>query len=141
MAGGSADLKAFLAARDFLLKHREDYDAAYRGFEWPQLTTFNWAFDYFDELGREDSGKIALWIVEDDGSERRYSFAEMSRRSNQVGNFLRRLGVMRGSRIVVMNLLRLCSQQLRTTFEHSRSHCLQVAPSPSRTLLRRPWSW
>ena len=102
MAGGSADLKAFLAARDFLLKHREDYDAAYRGFEWPQLTTFNWAFDYFDELGREDSGKIALWIVEDDGSERRYSFAEMSRRSNQVGNFLRRLGVMRGSRIVVM---------------------------------------
>jgi acetyl-CoA synthetase len=102
MAGGSADLKAFLAARDFLLKHREDYDAAYRGFEWPQLTTFNWAFDYFDELGREDSGKIALWIVEDDGSERRYCFAEMSRRSNQVGNFLRRLGVMRGSRIVVM---------------------------------------
>jgi hypothetical protein len=102
MAGGSADLKAFLAARDFLLKHREDYDAAYRGFEWPQLTTFNWAFDYFDELGREDSGKIALWIVEDDGSDRRYCFAEMSRRSNQVGNFLRRLGVMRGSRIVVM---------------------------------------
>jgi hypothetical protein len=31
----------------------------------------------------------ALWVVEDDGSERKMSFAEMAARSNQVANWLR----------------------------------------------------
>ena len=30
-------LKAFLAAREFLFKQREDYQTAYRDFRWPQL--------------------------------------------------------------------------------------------------------
>jgi acetyl-CoA synthetase len=102
MASPSADLKAFLAARDFLLQHREDYETAYRGFRWPQLTNFNWALDYFNSYARENPNKTALWIVEEDESETRYSFAEMARRSNQVGNYLRHLGVGRGSRIIVM---------------------------------------
>jgi acetyl-CoA synthetase len=37
-----------IKARDFLLAHREDYEAAYRGFEWPRPAQFNWALDYFD---------------------------------------------------------------------------------------------
>ena len=28
-------LKAFLAARDFLLNYRENYETAYRDFRWP----------------------------------------------------------------------------------------------------------
>ena len=35
----------FLAARDFLLRHRTDYDTAYREFRWPELERFNWALD------------------------------------------------------------------------------------------------
>jgi acetyl-CoA synthetase len=97
-AGG---LKAFLAARDYLLEHREDYETVRREFHWPHLTDFNWALDYFDGYARENS-KPALWIVEDDGTELNLSFAEMSRRSNQVANFLRRHGVRRGDRIIVM---------------------------------------
>jgi acetyl-CoA synthetase len=44
----------------------------------------------------------ALWIVEDSGEERRFSFAQMSARSNQVANWLRELGVQRGDRALVM---------------------------------------
>jgi len=33
----------FLQARDFLLRHRDDYDAAYAGFRWPEMPEFNWA--------------------------------------------------------------------------------------------------
>jgi acetyl-CoA synthetase len=102
MGDRSADLKAFLAARDFLLGHREDYETAYRDFRWPDLSLFNWAVDYFDTYALENSAKIALWIVEEDGSETKYSFAEISRRSNQVGNFLRRHSVGRGDRVIVM---------------------------------------
>ena len=31
----------FLAAREFLLRHREDYTTAYRDFRWPKLDRFN----------------------------------------------------------------------------------------------------
>ena len=40
-----SDLSEFIAARDFLLQHRSDYDAAYAGFKWPALDKFNWALD------------------------------------------------------------------------------------------------
>ena len=100
-AARAGSLKAFLAVRDYLLAHREDYDIVRREFRWPHLTEFNWALDYFDGCARENA-KTALWIIEEDGTELKLSFAEMSRRSNQVANFLRRHGVRRGDRIIVM---------------------------------------
>src|SRR5215468_8190227 len=93
-------LQAFLRARDFLLENRKDYETAYRDFRWPQLHTFNWALDYFDCYARAND-KTALWIVDEHGPEVKLSFAEMSRRSNQVADFLREQGVRRGDRIVV----------------------------------------
>ena len=53
---------AFLQARDFLIAHREDYGAAYRGFGWPALEHFNWALDYFDVYARANSRR-ALWVA------------------------------------------------------------------------------
>jgi acetyl-CoA synthetase len=95
---------AFRAARDFLLANREDYDTAYREFRWPELVEFNWALDWFDVIARDEvtAARPALWIVEEDGSQRRWTFAEMSQRSNQVANWLRSLGVGRGDRIILM---------------------------------------
>ncbi len=92
---------AFRQARDFLLAHREDYSFAYEHFAWPRLDQFNWALDWFDVIAAGNDAP-ALWIVEEDGSEQRLSFAEMSERSNRVANWLRGQGVRRGDRIVVM---------------------------------------
>jgi acetyl-CoA synthetase len=93
--------EAFRAARDYLLAHAEDYEAATAGFAWPALGEFNWALDWFDVIARGNDAP-ALWIVEEDGSEQRFSFAEMSRRSDQVASWLRARGVQRGDRIVLM---------------------------------------
>jgi acetyl-CoA synthetase len=93
-------LKEFLASRDFLLQHREDYETAYRDFRWPNLNNFNWALDYFDTYACANN-KQALWIVDENGPEVTLSFAEISRRSNQVANFLRQQGIRRGDRIIV----------------------------------------
>jgi len=93
--------RAFIAARDFLLLHREDYERAYREFEWPVLDRFNWALDYFDVIAA-DNPQTALWIVEEDGRETRLSYAQMAERSNRVANFLQALGVQRGDRILLM---------------------------------------
>jgi acetyl-CoA synthetase len=93
--------KRFLEARDFLLAHRSDYATAYRDFRWPELSEFNWALDYFDVMARGND-KPALWVVNEDGSEQKLSFAQLSARSNQAANFLRGLGVKRGDRILMM---------------------------------------
>lgn len=93
--------QTFLAARDFLLAHRTDYATAVRDFRWPQLSEFNWALDYFDAMAAGNAGD-ALWIVEEDGSEQRYSFQQLAARSNQVANHLRALGVRRGERVLLM---------------------------------------
>ena len=69
-------MTTFQEARAFLLKHRTDYDAAVKGFRWPDPVPFNWALDWFDaELARNADSKdrTALWIV-DAGSTRRQSF-------------------------------------------------------------------
>ncbi len=90
------------AARDFLFAHREDYRAAVQGFRWPRPVTFNWGTEWFDVLAEERPDQPALVIVEQDGSTRSWTFAELSRRSDQVAGWLQANGVNRGDRIVLM---------------------------------------
>ena len=92
---------AFTQARDFLLAHRTDYDTAYRDFRWPQLAQFNWALEHFDAMARGNHA-TALHIVDEDGSEVKRSFEQMSARSDQVANWLRTHGVKRGDRVLLM---------------------------------------
>ena len=99
-------MTTFQEARSFLLKHRTDYDAAVNGFRWPDPVPFNWALDWFDaELARNAASKDrpALWIV-DAGSNRetKLSFEALSRRSNQVANFLRAQGLKRGDHLLLL---------------------------------------
>ncbi len=93
---------AFRAARDLLLACREDYDRAYQEFRWPVLDEFNWATDWFDRLALEQGQVTALRIVEEDGTERALTFAEMARRSAQVAGWLRHRGVARGDRVLLV---------------------------------------
>jgi acetyl-CoA synthetase len=99
-------MTTFQDARSFLLMHRADYDAAIRDFRWPDPVPFNWALDWFDaELARdpESRDRPALWIV-DAASNRdtKLSFETLSRRSNQVANFLRGRGLKRGDHLLLL---------------------------------------
>ncbi len=91
----------FLAARDLLLRHRGDLEAARREFRWPVLDRFNWALDYFDRMAVGNEAP-ALRFVGPGDADSSVSFAEMGRRSNQVANFLRGLGVRRGDRVLLL---------------------------------------
>ncbi len=117
------DAASFRAARDFLLRHRDDYDTARAGFSWPDLHEFNWALDWFDVIATEHPDRTALRIVTPPGPEpagtaagptapgagkrkaergTRISYAEMAARSSQVANWLREVGVRRGDRLLLM---------------------------------------
>ena len=91
----------FVQARDLLLRHRDDYEAAVREFRWPQLSEFNWALDHFDTMAQGNDA-TALHIVAEDGSEVKRTFRQMAERSSQVANFMRGLGVKRGDRVLLM---------------------------------------
>ncbi|MGJ5831540.1 AMP-binding protein [Streptomyces ossamyceticus] len=101
MSARTSATEEFRAARDFLLTHREDYATAYKGFTWPRPDFFNWALDWFDEIARGND-RTALHIVEEDGTETRLTFAEMSERSSRVANWLRTQGVRADHRVLVM---------------------------------------
>ncbi|MFF2146755.1 AMP-binding protein [Kitasatospora sp. NPDC058190] len=79
-----------------------DHETALEEFHWPALEgRFNWAVDWFDVLARGNDA-TALWIVEEDGSEAKYSFDELARRSDQVAHWLAGQGVRQGDRVLLM---------------------------------------
>ena len=96
-----ADADAFLAARDLLLSHRTDREAARAGFRWPVLERFNFALDHFDRMAR-GNGQAALRFIGPGEQDSTVSFAALSSRSNQVANHLRSLGVARGDRVLLL---------------------------------------
>ncbi|MGD0527410.1 MAG: AMP-binding protein [Polyangiaceae bacterium] len=96
--------ESFERARDVLLRHREDLEAARAAFRWPVLTEFNWARDWFDVLAaRRD--KPALRIVSETPAGRRVheaSYRELAERSTRLARYLHDHGVARGDRVLVM---------------------------------------
>ena len=94
--------EAFRQARDTLLASYGDYDKALASFTWPNFgETFNWATDWFDVIARGND-RTALWIVEEDGTQARYSFDDMATRSDQVARWLEQGGVRRGDAVLLM---------------------------------------
>jgi acetyl-CoA synthetase len=99
----TASTDQFRAARDFLLQHRTDYDTAYTRFEWPRPEQFNFAIDWFDGvLAAEHPDRAALRLIEADGTDASYTFAELSARSDQLAGWLRGEGVARGMHVLVL---------------------------------------
>lgn len=93
----------FLAARDLLLSCRGNYARAYEQFSWPHPERFNWALDYFDGvLATEQADQAALRLIEDDGTDASYTFAELSQRSSSLAGWLADRGVSRGTRALLV---------------------------------------
>ena len=107
------DADAFLAARDLLLAHRTDIDAARAAFRWPVLARFNFALDHFDRLALGNDA-AALRFIGPGGHDDAVSFATMAERSNRVANHLRQLGIRRGDRVLLLlgNVLALWESML-----------------------------
>ncbi|HRL48717.1 MAG TPA: AMP-binding protein [Propioniciclava sp.] len=94
--------QAVRAARDFLLDHPHDYDAAVAGFRWPHPDTFNFALEWFDVVAGEHPDRPAVTIAQPGQQSESWTYGELARRSDQVASWLRELGVKPGDLMVVM---------------------------------------
>ena len=93
---------AFRDARDFLLARGSDPVAAHAEFRWPDVGEhFNFAVDWFDGIA-EGNDRVALRVVEEDGTEATRTFEQLRVRSNQVANWLTAAGVRRGDAVMLM---------------------------------------
>ena len=98
----TAATAAFRAARDFLLDNAHSPEAAHAGFVWPDVGDhFNWAVDWFDAIATGND-RVALHVVDEDGTEVQVTYDEMRRRSNRVANWLADLGIGRGDAVMLM---------------------------------------
>src|SRR5680860_703152 len=94
----------FRNARDLLLSSRTDYDRAMADYSAPRPPDFNWGLDWFDRVAADATtgARVALKLVEADGSSHAVTYAEMSARSSQVASWLSSLGAVKGDRLLLM---------------------------------------
>jgi len=70
----------------------------------PRPQDFNWALDWFDQVAADASTgpRLALKIIEADGTSRSLTYAEMSARSSQLASWLSSIGAVKGDRLLLM---------------------------------------
>ncbi len=62
---------------------------------------FNFAFDIMDEIAKKDPDKLAMLHISRDKTERRFTFEDMRRMSNQCANYFKSLGIKKGDRVLL----------------------------------------
>jgi acetyl-CoA synthetase len=94
--------QALRSVRDRLIRLRSHPAEAAAGFAWPETgPVFNWGIDWFDAIARGNDAP-ALVVVEEDGSRTERSFDQMAARSDQLGAWLKGLGVAKGDAVMLM---------------------------------------
>ena len=63
---------------------------------------FNFAFDLVDELSRREPDKLAMLHISKDKTERRFTFTDMRKLSNQCANYFASLGIKKGDRVMLI---------------------------------------
>ncbi|HEY1387748.1 MAG TPA: acyl--CoA ligase [Ktedonobacterales bacterium] len=78
-----------------------DYDEERRNFRWQVADDYNFAIDTIGHWA-EDSDKLAMLWIGQDGREERYTFAAFDEQSSRVAHALKTLGIQKGERVLLM---------------------------------------
>ncbi len=81
--------------------HASSYEEARRTFRWSVSDDYNFAIDTLGHWA-EDSEKLAMLWLGQDGREERYSFVYFDEQSSRVAHALEKLGVGKGERVLLM---------------------------------------
>jgi len=79
-----------------------DYEAERESYTWEAPAKFNFARDVIDVWGAKNAEHLALWWIDDHGTEIKRTFAELAERSRRLCNVLADAGVGRGDTVICM---------------------------------------
>ena len=114
--------KGELASSDMITKniigvvHRDTKDRIYQNFidviedengtptsiTFKNTEKFNFAFDLVDKLSEKEPDKLAMLHIAKDKIERRFTFTDMKKLSNQCANYFASLGIKKGDRVMLV---------------------------------------
>ena len=80
----------------------EDETGALQSLTYKNTEHFNFAFDVVDAIADKEPEKTALMHVSEDGTERRITFKDVKRKSNQACNYFRSIGIKRGDKVMLI---------------------------------------
>ena len=80
----------------------EDGDGCLKAINFRNEDKFNFAFDCVDAIANNTPDKLAMLHISKDKTERRFTFNDMKRRSNQTANYFKSLGIKRGDRVMLV---------------------------------------
>ncbi len=93
--------------KDTLLAERfvdfiEDENGKLIDMKFHDTDTFNFGFDCVDAIADKYPDKLAMIHVDKHKVERRFTFKDIKRASNQTANYLRSLGIKRGDKVMLV---------------------------------------
>ena len=80
----------------------EDENGTPISIKFKNTETFNFAFDVVDEIAKKSPDKLAMLHISEDMTERRFSFYDMKRASNQCANYFKAMGIKKGDRVMLV---------------------------------------
>ena len=84
------------------VKCTEAENGALQKIEFKNEDKFNFAFDIVDEIAKKTPEKLAMLHVDKHKVERRFTFNDMKRASNQCANYFKSLGIKKGDRVMLV---------------------------------------
>ncbi len=99
---GATPLLPASPAGDHNEHNMPDYDAMYRSFQDRYSRVFNFGFDVVDAWAKKDRNKLAMIWVNQEGEEKKYTFWDLMRLSNQIVNMMIKFGLNKGDRVLIM---------------------------------------
>ena len=80
----------------------EAENGALQKIEFKNEDKFNFAFDIVDEIAKKAPEKLAMLHIDKNKVERRFTFNDMKRASNQCANYFKSLGIKKGDRVMLV---------------------------------------
>ena len=81
---------------------KEDSAGRLESIKFKNTETFNFGFDIVDEIAEKYPEKLAMLHLDKHKVERRFTFKDIKRASNQVANYFTSLGIKRGDKVMLV---------------------------------------
>ena len=93
--------KKVLVSDDFV-ETEEDENGLLKKISFKNIENFNFGFDVVDAIAKKTPDKLAMLHISNDGMERRFTFRDMKRASNQCANYFQSLGIRKGDKVMLV---------------------------------------
>ena len=81
---------------------KEDANGRLESIKFKNTDTFNFGFDIVDQIAEKYPEKLAMLHLDKYKNERRFTFKDIKRASNQVANYFTSLGIKKGDRVMLV---------------------------------------